>query len=120
MIVNSFGVLGKYFNYCESVFIGKSLLKKLQKVGGQNPIEAAKLGCKIYHGKYIYNFKEIYEFLKLKKISFEVNNTDMLKDMILADFDNKKKINSNLIINEINVYGEEILTKTIDKIQKFI
>ena len=30
------------------------------------------------------------------------------------------KINSNLIINEINVYGEEILTKTIDKIQKFI
>ena len=120
LIVNSFGVLGKYFNYCESVFIGKSLLKKLQKVGGQNPIEAAKLGCKIYHGKYIYNFKEIYEFLKLKKISFEVNNTDMLKDMILADFDNKKKINSNLIINEINVYGEEILTKTIDKIQKFI
>ena len=40
------------------------MIKKLHKVGGQNPIEAAKLGCKIYHGPYIYNFKEIYDFLK--------------------------------------------------------
>ena len=40
------------------------MLKKLHKVSGQNPIEAAKLGCKIYHGPYVYNFKEIYELLK--------------------------------------------------------
>ncbi len=120
LIINSFGVLGKYFNYCDSVFIGKSLLENLQKVGGQNPIEAAKLGCKIYHGKYVYNFKEIYEFLKLKKISFEINSTDMLKNMLLVDFENKEKINKNLIVNSINIYGEEILIKTINKIKKFI
>ena len=38
--------------------MGKSYLKKLESVGGQNPIEAAKYDCKIYHGPYIYNFDE--------------------------------------------------------------
>ena len=40
--------------------------------GGQNPIDAAKLGCKIYHGPYVYNFKEIYEILKKNNISKEI------------------------------------------------
>ena len=50
IIVNSFGVLKEYFKYARSVFIGKSIIKKLSFVSGQNPLEAAKLGCKIYHG----------------------------------------------------------------------
>ena len=38
--------------------MGKSILKKFENEGGQNPIEAARFGCKIYHGPYIYNFFE--------------------------------------------------------------
>ena len=68
IIINSFGVLQEYFKFARSVFIGKSTLKKLENEGGQNPIDAAKLGCKIYHGPYVYNFKEIYELLKQKNI----------------------------------------------------
>ena len=49
--------------------MGKSLLKKFEKIGGQNPIEAAKLGCKIYHGPFTYNFREIYNQLKKLNIS---------------------------------------------------
>ena len=64
IIINSFGVLNEFYKYAVSVFIGKSTLKILKSVGGQNPIDAAKLGCKIYHGPYIYNFSEIYEILK--------------------------------------------------------
>jgi 3-deoxy-D-manno-octulosonic-acid transferase len=45
IIVNSFGELQKYFYFAKSVFIGKSLIKKLQNEGGQNPIQSAKLGC---------------------------------------------------------------------------
>ena len=56
IIINSFGVLQNYFKYAKSVFIGKSMIKKLESDSGQNPIDAAKLGCKIYHGPYIYNF----------------------------------------------------------------
>ena len=40
------------------------MIKKLKNDGGQNPIEAAKLGCKIYHGPYVYNFEEIYKILE--------------------------------------------------------
>ena len=29
----------------QKCFIGKTLLKKFEKVGGQNPIDAARLGC---------------------------------------------------------------------------
>ena len=46
-------------------FIGKSLIKRLKNVSGQNPIEAAKFGCKIYHGPYVYNFEEIYDQLNI-------------------------------------------------------
>ena len=64
ILINSFGLLNSFYKYSKSVFIGKSLIKKLENVGGQNPIDAAKLGCKIYHGPYVYNFKEIYEILQ--------------------------------------------------------
>ena len=59
----------KYFYFAKSVFIGKSLIKKLENEGGQNPIEAAKLGCKIYHGPYVYNFKEIYDLFDNEGLS---------------------------------------------------
>jgi 3-deoxy-D-manno-octulosonic-acid transferase len=61
LIINSFGKIPKFFDCCKTVFIGISLVKKLKLVGGQNPIEAAKNGCKIYHGPYVYNFSEVYE-----------------------------------------------------------
>ena len=45
------------------------MLEKLKDNAGQNPIEAAKLNCKIYHGPYVYNFEEIYQILEKIKIS---------------------------------------------------
>ena len=42
LIINSMGEMINYFHNCESIFMGKSLSKKLIKVGGQNPIEPAK------------------------------------------------------------------------------
>ncbi len=41
------------------VFIGGSLVGH----GGQNPIEAAKLGAAIVHGPHVWNFAEIYTAL---------------------------------------------------------
>ena len=34
-----------------------------------DPIDAAKLGCKIYHSPYVYNFQEIYQILEENNIS---------------------------------------------------
>ena len=68
--------------YAKSVFIGKSMIKKLKNDGGQNPIDAAKLGCKIYHGPYVYNFEEIYKFLEKNNISKKINNYEELSKII--------------------------------------
>ena len=119
IIINSFGTLSKFYNYSQSVFIGKSMIKKLQKVGGQNPIEAAKLGCKIYHGPYVYNFKEIYALLKSYGISEEINNeTDLTKK--LANDLKELKDDKNKIINSINDMGDKILDNTTKEINKFL
>ena len=62
IIINSFGDLDQFFKIAKCVFIGKSINPKLKDQGGQSPIDAASLGCKIYHGPYIYNFKKFMKF----------------------------------------------------------
>ena len=119
IIVNSFGVLEKYYDYCKNVFVGKSMLKKLENVGGQNPIEPAKLGCKVFHGPYVYNFKEIYEFLNSNGIATQVYDERDLSSKLLESF-KTKNISSGRYVNNLEKYGDEILTKTVGIIKNYI
>jgi len=119
LIINSFGVLHKYFNYCQNVFIGKSLLKQLSAIGGQDPIEAAKLNCRVYFGPYVYNFEEVYNFLKYNNMAEQISNEFDLSDKIIKNFNGSKKIdltNTDLLNN----YGKKILQHTIMELNKFI
>ena len=117
--INSYGVLQAYFKHAKSAFIGKSTVKKLKNVGGQNPIDAAKLGCKIYHGPYVYNFKEIYEILEKNNISIKINNHETLSDNLIRDLKNPIK-EDNKISNLINSLGEKILADTMKNINNFL
>ena len=65
------------------------MLKKLENIGGQNPIEQAKLGCKIFYGPYVYNFKEIYDFLNSNDIAIRVHNEQDLSSKLLESFEAK-------------------------------
>jgi 3-deoxy-D-manno-octulosonic-acid transferase len=58
-IADTLGELGLLYRLAPVVFIGGSLIEH----GGQNPIEAAKLGAAIVHGPNVWNFAEIYEAL---------------------------------------------------------
>jgi 3-deoxy-D-manno-octulosonic-acid transferase len=58
-IVDSIGELGLVYRLAPIVFMGGSLVRH----GGQNPIEAAKLGAAILHGPHVWNFAEIYAAL---------------------------------------------------------
>jgi 3-deoxy-D-manno-octulosonic-acid transferase len=51
--------LGLLYRVAPFVFVGGSLVPH----GGQNPIEAAKLGAAILHGPHVWNFAEIYAAL---------------------------------------------------------
>ena len=52
------------------------------KHGGQNPLEPARLGNYIISGPNIENFKEIYAFLKKKKVSKTTLNIYEMKNII--------------------------------------
>ena len=119
LIINSFGVLSEYFDYCDNVFIGKSFVKKLENVGGQNPIEAAKLGCKILYGPYVYNFKEVYNFLDSCNISNQVNNEKELLTKLIQNLENPHKTNKQQI-DKLNIYGKKILQQTMLKLDDYI
>ncbi len=119
IIVNSFGELQKYFLFAKSVFIGKSMIKKLEDQGGQNPIDAAKLGCKIYHGPYVYNFKEVYKVLNNKLVAKRIEDSDELSVNLIKDLDNLPK-NKSDISKLIDVMGKEILNNTMKDINSLI
>lgn len=53
------GELGLFYRLAPIVFMGGSLIQH----GGQNPIEAVKLGASIVHGPHVANFSEVYRSL---------------------------------------------------------
>jgi 3-deoxy-D-manno-octulosonic-acid transferase len=92
-------------------------LKKLELESGQNPIEAAILGCKIYHGPYVKNFNEIYEYLNILKISKKIRNEDELFEELIEDLKKPKEVNINNL-NIIEQYGRKILENTTYELLK--
>jgi 3-deoxy-D-manno-octulosonic-acid transferase len=119
IIINSYGELSNYYNVAKSVFVGKSTLLKLKNSGGQSPIEAAQLGCKIYHGPYVYNFKEIYNILKQHNISKQIKSPQQLAKNLFTDFKNvnKRSNKCSIIMNNLR---NKTLNKTMKNINKFL
>ena len=120
VIINSYGNLNKFLFHLKSVFIGKSIIKKLENDSGQNPIEPAKLGCKIYHGPYVYNFQEIYEILKENNISKEINGINDLVEELKSDFKKINKENPEKFLGLIHNLEKKILTDTMKEIDNFL
>ena len=119
VLVNYYGSVTKYLNKIKQVFLGKSLLVKLKRAGGQNPIDAAKMGCRIFHGPYIYNFQEIYDYLNSQKISEEINKPEILAEKLIKNFNSSFKEN-NENQEKLNNYSDRIFKNVIDEYNKFI
>lgn len=104
-LVDTFGETQKFFKLCASVFLGGSIIKR----GGQNPLEPARYGAKIFHGPNIDNFKDVYKLLKSLKISKKIKTYNSLANSIKF----KKRSNKAMKIDKI---GKIILKKTINEI----
>lgn len=119
IIINSFGFLSGYYRLAKSVFIGKSIDKKFAAGGGQNPIDAANMGCKIYHGPYISNFEEVYEIFEKNGISEKVHNYDDLSKKLIEDLAGSKK-NLERYSSVMQNLRLQTLAKTMKHINKFL
>jgi 3-deoxy-D-manno-octulosonic-acid transferase len=58
-VADTMGELGLFYRLSPIVFMGGSLVPH----GGQNPIEAIKLGASVVHGPHVFNFTDVYEAL---------------------------------------------------------
>tara|TARA_B100000700_G_scaffold320134_1_gene416818 strand:- start:4841 stop:6106 length:1266 start_codon:yes stop_codon:yes gene_type:complete len=119
VLVNYYGSVMKYLGKIKQVFFGKSLLLKLKKVGGQNPIDAAKMGCHIFHGPYVYNFQEIYAYLNNQKISEEVSKPEILAKKLIKNFNSNFETN-NKNHEKLEDYSNKIFKNVIKEYNKFI
>jgi len=119
VLVNSYGEARKFYNISKYVFLGKSLIKALIKDGGQNPIEPARLGCKILHGPYVSNFEEIYDYLKKLEVTKQIESSEDLSLSLVEEFKLDKPKNQQ-ITEKIENYGQNILNNVIMEIKKYI
>ena len=101
-------------NISDIVFLGGALIKH----GGQNPLEAARLGCKVIHGPYIYNFTEVYNLLNKINISSKIKNMNQAKFEILKIINSKSNLDKNF--KKLNKLGKKILFHNIIEIKKYI
>ncbi len=109
-LVDSYGKSKSFYRTCQNVFLGGSLINH----GGQNPLEAARFGCNILHGPNVFNFKEIYNFLKKNNLSKNISNQKKMIKELTKFF--SKKTNQKKIQKKINLIGENILKNTLNEI----
>tara|TARA_B100000029_G_scaffold443129_1_gene461982 strand:- start:926 stop:2194 length:1269 start_codon:yes stop_codon:yes gene_type:complete len=119
ILVNYYGSVTKYLNKIKQVFIGKSLLEKLEKVGGQNPLDAAKMGCHIFHGPYVYNFQEIYDYLDSQNLSEKINKPEVLAEKLIKNFNTSFEKN-NKTQEQLSSYSEKIFKNVVEEYSRFV
>ena len=113
-LVDTYGETKSFFKICNTVFLGGSIVNH----GGQNPLEPARLGCKILHGPNIQNFTEVYRLLNKENLSFKFYNTNQLAKSVNQSLN--QNINFSKKITKLKKIGSNILNHTSTEINYFL
>lgn len=92
-IADTIGELGLFYALAPLSFIGGSVVPK----GGQNPIEAVKLGSGVVTGPYWHNFTETYRELIRLKGCREVISPDSLANTIRDLYGDQRRLDSMIL-----------------------
>jgi 3-deoxy-D-manno-octulosonic-acid transferase len=116
-IADTMGELGLFYRLAPIVFIGKSMVS----VGGQNPLEAARLDCAIVFGPHMENFKEITSKFIKKNACIEVFNEASLLSTIVRLIETPKEC-SQLAAAAQHVADEQsgVLEAVLHELQPFL
>src|SRR5258706_7147690 len=77
-VADTMGELGLFYRAAPFAFLGGSLVPH----GGQNPLEAARLGTAIVTGPHTHNFEEIFPVLLAAQGEGRVNSTEELSRLV--------------------------------------
>ncbi len=91
-LADSIGELGLWYRLAEVAWIGKSFVPK----GGQNPLEAAKLGCAILRGPHCANFLRITQEMEsagaMQRVTDGAELTEAVANLIRDDARRRRMI----------------------------
>ena len=87
-LADTIGELGTLYALAPLAFIGGSFAPK----GGQNPIEAVKLGSAVITGPHWHNFKDTYKELIRRKGACEVRSSDELAATVRALYGDRERL----------------------------
>ena len=111
-LVDTFGETKNFYNLSNIAFLGGSIVNH----GGQNPLEAARMGNYIINGPNVYNFTEIYDYLKINKISYKTSNILKMRDIVLSKINKKPPTDlANILVDAIKNSDEQIQDISIIK-----
>ena len=119
ILVNAVGKLNEFYNSCKTVFIGKSLEKKISANSGQNPIEPLKFGCDIIHGPYVKNFEEIYSLLNKRNLAKKVTSIDEFVNAVILSL-NKDNLNNESKLKTLKEDARNIENKVMTLFEKYL
>jgi len=106
IIINTFGILEKYFSISDIVFLGGSIIN----VGGHNPIEPAKHKCVILTGSKIFNWQNIFDDMGVNNASIKIKNVAELK-MQLKNLITDKNQRETMKNNAFNFAQKQFVDK---------
>jgi len=113
-LVDTYGETESFLKKCGIVFLGGSLISH----GGQNPLEAARLGCRVLHGPHISNFLEVYKLLNKIKIAKKIKKIPEAINEINKHLNNKN--NTTKIQKKLKLIGNQTLSKNQTEIEKYL
>ena len=116
-VADTMGELGLFYRLAPIAFIGGSLIPH----GGQNPLEAARLGCAILFGPHMDNFAESAAALTKANTAAAVADARGLEAELVQLLANPAlaaaRANAGL---EFTAQGQEVLAAILDEIQTYL
>lgn len=116
-IADTIGELGTFYAISDVALVGGSLIKH----GGQNPIEAIRLGACVLTGPYTHNFRDAYRTLVREGGAIEVRSSDDIARQVTrlhADRQAAEAMRSSADRSLDSMKGA--LDKTLGAIQPFL
>jgi 3-deoxy-D-manno-octulosonic-acid transferase len=95
-VADTMGELGLFYRLAPIVFMGGSLVEH----GGQNPIEAIKLGASVVHGPHVFNFTDVYEALDSAGGARRADSQEALMKQLGQLLDDPKAREASLVASE--------------------
>ena len=110
-LVDTYGEAKKFLGLSKVIFTGGSLISH----GGQNPLDAVRNNSIVIHGPSIYNFTEIYNFLKKEKMSFKFKNLNQAIKLV-----KNRNLNNRNTKTKLSLISQKILNKTKIELFKYV